>query len=71
MSRELFPATFEGNCGHQSHFFANAIKEMKGMRHKKPMRLGEAADEHAIVFDKRKMVDIIGPHGKCQKPSRQ
>jgi hypothetical protein len=72
MPRELFPSSFECDCGHQSDFFENTIKEMKAMSHKKRVRLGDAApDEHFIVFYKGKMVDIICPHGKTKKASRK
>jgi hypothetical protein len=72
MPRELFPSSFECDCGHQSHFFENTIKEMKAMSHKKRMRLGDGApDEHFIVFYKGKMADIICPHGKTKKTSRK
>lgn len=63
MPREIFPSSYECDCGHQSHFFENTIKEMKAMSHKKRVRLGDSAkDEHYIVFYKGEMVDIICPH---------
>lgn len=72
MPREIFPSSFECDCGHQSHFFENTIKEMKAMSYKNRVRLGDAApDEHFIVFYQGKMVDIICPHGKSKMPSRQ
>jgi hypothetical protein len=72
MPRELFPSSFECDCGHQSHFFENSIKEMKAMSYKKRVRLGDAApDEHIIVFYQGKMEDIICPHYKAKKTSRK
>jgi hypothetical protein len=72
MPCELFPSSFECDCGHQSDFFENTIKEMKAMSHKKRVRLGDAEpNEHFIVFYKGKMVDIICPHGKTKKASRK
>ncbi|KPL08220.1 hypothetical protein AMJ85_08610 [candidate division BRC1 bacterium SM23_51] len=63
MPREIFPSSYECDCGHQSHFFENTIKEMKAKSHKKRVRLGDfAAHEHYIVFYKGEMVDIICPH---------
>lgn len=38
MPKELFPSSCECDCGHQSHFSENAIREMKALsakRHKK------------------------------------
>ena len=66
MPREIIPSSFECDCGHQSHFFENTIREMKKMSHKKRVRLGDAGgkNEHWIVFEKGKMVDIICPKVK-------
>jgi hypothetical protein len=72
MPREILPSSFECDCGHQSHFFENTIREMKAMSHRKRVRLGDAApDEHFIVFYQGKMVDIICPHNKSKNPSGQ
>jgi hypothetical protein len=61
MPHEIFPSSFECDCGHRSHFFE-----------KKRVRLGDVApDEHFIVFYQGKMVDIICPHGKSKMPSGQ
>ena len=67
MTKELFPSSYECDCGHESHFFENTIKEMKRMGKKKEVRLGESAeDEHTIIFYKGKAVEIICPKlGKC------
>lgn len=63
MPREIFPSSYECDCGHQSHFFENTIRGMKKMSHKKRVQLGdsEGDNEHWIVFYKGEMVDIICP----------
>ena len=63
MAREIVPSSYECDCGHQSHFFENTIREIKEMSHKKRVQLGdsEGDDEHWIVFYKGEMVDIICP----------
>jgi len=65
MPREIFPSSYECDCGHQSHFFENTVYEMKKMCQKKRVKLGDSSrnNEHWIVFDKGKMVDIICPKG--------
>jgi len=67
MTKELFPSSYECDCGHESHFFENTIKEMKRMSKKKEVRLGDSTeDEHTIIFYKGKAVEIICPKlGKC------
>ena len=62
MPKEIFPSSYECDCGHQSHFFENTIREIKAMSRKKKVRLGDSEpDEHYIVFYKGEMVDIICP----------
>ena len=39
MPKEIFPSSYECDCGHQSHFFENTIREMKAMSRKKKVRL--------------------------------
>jgi hypothetical protein len=62
MPREIFPSSYECDCGHKSHFFENTIKEMKAMSKRKGKRLhlnDSEADQHVIVFYRGEMVDII------------
>jgi hypothetical protein len=67
MAKELFPSSFECDCGHQSHFFENTINEMKKMSARKKTRLGDSEDnEHTIIFHKGKAIEIECPDkGKC------
>src|SRR5437773_8802421 len=62
MSKEIFPSSFECDCGHQSDFFENTVREMKAMSQKKKVYLADSApEEHTIVFYKGKMVEIQCP----------
>jgi hypothetical protein len=65
MPREIFPSSYECDCGHQSHFFVNTIIEAKQMSLKKQLHLGDSeVDEHIIVFRDGRMVDILCPRQK-------
>jgi AbrB family looped-hinge helix DNA binding protein len=62
MPKELFPSSYLCDCGHQSDFCENTIREVKAMSQKRLIRLGDSApDEHIIVFYKGEMVGIICP----------
>ena len=62
MPKEIDFSSYECDCGHQSHFFANTIKEAKAMSQRHTVRLGDSeADEHTIVFQHGKMVEILCP----------
>ena len=62
MPRELFPSSYLCDCGHQSHFFENTIREIKAESLKKKVYLEDDAPEaHTIVFHKGEMVDILCP----------
>jgi len=41
MPKEIFPSSYECDCGHQSHFFENTTRGMKAMSRKKLVRLGD------------------------------
>jgi hypothetical protein len=54
------------DCGHQSDFSENTVKEMKTMSQKKKVYLADAApEEHTIVFHRGKLVEI-----QCPKQSQ-
>lgn len=62
MPRELFPSSYLCDCGHQSDFFENTIREAKHKSHKKPVYLLDSArDEHTIVFAQGEMIALICP----------
>ena len=63
MPEEIFPSSYLCDCGHQSDFFENTIREAKSMSHRKKIYLGDSApQEHTIVFHKGEMIDIICPN---------
>src|SRR2546427_7200335 len=62
MPQEIFPSSFECDCGHQSEFSENTVREMKAMSQKKKVYLADSApEEHTIVFYRGKMVEIQCP----------
>ena len=69
MPKEIFPSSFECDCGHQSHFFENTVRELKAMSQRKKVYLADSApEEHTIVFYRGKLVEIQCPQ---QAPSPQ
>ena len=67
MPKEIFPSSYLCDCGHQSDFFENTIREIKAMSRKKKVRLGDSdKPEHTIVFHKGEMIDIICPHQQAE-----
>ena len=65
MAKEIFPSSFECDCGHQSDFFENPVREMKAMSQKKVYLADSAPEEHTIVFYRGKLVEI-----QCPKQSQ-
>ncbi|MDJ0719931.1 MAG: hypothetical protein QNJ54_37885 [Prochloraceae cyanobacterium] len=68
MAQELFPSSFKCDCGHESHFFENTVKEMKRMSQNKKVRLGDdsADNHHTIVFYRGQVIHVICPNlGEC------
>ena len=61
MPKEIFPSSFECDCGHQSDFFERTVNELKKLSLKKRQLLGDS-DDHIIVFEGGKMVEIRCPH---------
>ena len=62
MPKEIFPSSYECDCGHVSHFFENTVRECKQESMRKKIRLLDSEkEEHTIVFYRGKMVDIICP----------
>ena len=67
MPREIFPSSYLCDCGHQSDFFENTIREIKAMSRKKKMYLGDSGfPEHTIVFYKGEMIEIICPNQQAE-----
>jgi hypothetical protein len=71
MPKEIFPSSYLCDCGHQSDFFENTIREAKAMSQKKKVHLADSApEEHTIVFYRGKMVEIQCPK-QLQSPATQ
>ena len=62
MPREIYPSSYECDCGHVSHFSESTVREMKQKSESKPVLLGEGAEEHLVLFKKGEMADIICPN---------
>jgi hypothetical protein len=77
MPTEIFPSSFECDCGHQSDFFEHTIREAKAMSQQKKVYLADSApEEHTIVFYRGKMVAIQCPkhahsHETKQSPRKR
>jgi hypothetical protein len=75
MPREIFPSSYVCDCGHQSDFFENTIREIKAMSRKKKVRLGDSdIPEHTIIDFRRKVLKVslsITRAGKMQNCSRR
>ena len=73
MPKEIDFSSYQCDCGHQSHFFANTIKEAKAMSQRRTVRLYDSeADQHTIVFEQGKLVEILCPKTDSQRqPSRK
>ena len=64
-AKEIYPSSYECDCGHHSDFCENTIREAKTMSFKKRILLGDSEhEEHTIVFYKGEMIDIICPKSK-------
>jgi hypothetical protein len=62
MPKEIDYSSYECDCGHQSHFFENTIREIKAASMRKKVHLADSErEEHTIVFHKGRMVDILCP----------
>ena len=62
MPRELYPSSYECDCGHQSHFSENTIREARTKSRKREIHLGDSeVDEHTIIFFRGEAVRVICP----------
>ena len=64
MARFLFPSSFECDCGHQSDFFEDTVREMEAdsRRKRRPIHLLDSEkEEHEIEFMGGRPVAVICP----------
>ena len=63
MPKEIYPSSYLCDCGHQSGFSENTIREAKTLSFKRKIYLGDSApEEHTIVFYQGEMIDIVCPN---------
>src|SRR5215470_5949711 len=71
MPKEIFPSSFQCDCGHQSDFSERIVRDLRAMSQKKKVYLADSApEEHTIVFYRGKMVEIQCPK-RLQSPATQ
>ena len=73
MLKELYPSSYRCHCGHQVDFFETTVTEAKKASRKARQLLTESCvdstQEHIIVFEHGKAVDILCPKkGNREKP---
>ena len=67
MAKEMFPSSYECDCGHESDFFEDTVEEMKARSRRGKVELGDGTDnEHTIVFRGGEATEIVCPRrGRC------
>jgi cobalamin biosynthesis Mg chelatase CobN len=62
MAVHLFPSSYRCDCGHQSDFFENTIKEISAASQKRRQHLADSTEEeHTIEFTGGKAVAVLCP----------
>ena len=63
MAKEIFPSSYERDCGYVAHFFENTVKEVKKLSHAKRQWLadGTGNDKHVVVFENGEMTTMLCP----------
>jgi len=62
MPKEIFPSSFQCDCGHQSDFAERIVRDLRAMSQQKKVYLADSApEEHTIVFYRGKLVEIQCP----------
>ena len=66
MPKEIFPSSFECDCGHQSDFAERIVRDLRAMSQKKKVYLSDSTpEEHTIVFYRGKLLEV-----QCPKQSQ-
>ena len=74
MPREIFPSSYECDCGYVAHFFENTVKEVKKLSQAKRQWLadGTGTEKHIVVFDDGEMTTMLCPkQGHSEKRTAQ
>jgi hypothetical protein len=68
MAEFLFPSSYRCDCGHESHFFENTVRELAKMSRRKIQYLADSEpDEHRIEFKNGRASAVICPRlGRCE-----
>lgn len=61
MPKEIYPSSYLCDCGYQSDFFENMVKEMKQESFRRPQRLGSDDGKHVVVFKGGEMAAMWCP----------
>src|SRR5262245_47847076 len=62
MPKEIFPSSFQCDCGHQSDFVERIVRDLRAMSQKNKVYLADSVpEEHTIVFYRGKLVEIQCP----------
>src|SRR5215831_8329176 len=72
MPKEIFPSSFECDCGHQSDFAERIVRDLRAMSQQKKVYLADSApEEHTIVFYRGKLLEIQCPKQKQSHETKQ
>ena len=68
MAEFLFPSSYRCDCGHESHFSENSVRELTRMSLRKNQYLGDSEpDEHEIEFSHGQAAAVLCPRlGRCK-----
>ena len=70
MANTIYPSSYECDCGHQSDFCENTVREMqeRSRKRRKPMLLMDSAKvDHGIEFENGRATAVICPKlGRCE-----
>jgi len=72
MPREIFPSSYECDCGFVAHFTENTVKEVKKRSQAKRQWLadGTGTEKHIVVFEGGEMTTMLCPReGRHEAPS--
>ena len=63
MPKEIYPSSYECDCGHLSEFSEGTIWEMEKMSRRKRVQLGDHSN-HTIIFYEGEAIEIICSNDK-------
>jgi hypothetical protein len=64
MPKEIFPSSYLCDCGYQCDFLENTVREIKQLSMRRRQCLGTDDNQHVVVFEYGRIVDVICPHQK-------